>query len=94
MNDTSDRKRFGLSAASLALSLLGLFLFLPSYGLLPVLGVLFGHAARKKITAEPLIYGGKQMAMAGLIIGYTGLVVWTLLTIALLVYTSPTLFSH
>lgn len=57
----------GLAIASLALSLVWV------YGLTSILGVIFGHVARRQIKASPEPQGGAGLALAGLIIGYLGL---------------------
>lgn len=57
----------GLAIASLVLSLLWL------YGVGALLAVIFGHVALGQIKRDPS-QGGKGMAIAGLILGYLGLV--------------------
>lgn len=56
----------GLAVTSLVLSLLGCF------GITAIAGIICGHIARRRIRNDPSLTGG-GLALAGLIIGYLGL---------------------
>lgn len=61
----------GMAVASLVLSLVGWFM-VPVIA--PVLGVIFGHVARRQIENTGQRGGG--MAVAGLVLGYINLALW------------------
>ena len=61
------QKTNGMAIASLALSLVWV------YGITSILGVIFGHVARRQIKRGGDEQGGTGLALAGLIIGYLGL---------------------
>ena len=68
MNEESknvvDRKKGG-AITSLICGIMGGFI--PTLG---IVAVIFGHIAISKIKKQPELYGGKGMAIAGLILGY------------------------
>jgi len=68
-----------LAVVSLSLSCLSIFI--GPLGFVP--GVIFGHAARSECKRNPELMGG-HLALAGLIVGYTFLVL-TIFVIALIV---------
>jgi len=49
----------------------------------PGLAVLFGHLGLSKTNRNPNLYSGRGFAIAGLILGYIGLVFWLIVTIAM-----------
>ena len=61
----------GLAIASLVCA----FLSFASMGLFGIPAIILGHIAMNKINDSPTKYGGKDLAKAGLIVGYIGLVV-------------------
>jgi hypothetical protein len=61
------QKTNGSAIASLVLSILGLF------GIGSVLGIIFGHRARKEIRASGGYEGGEGLATAGIVIGWVTL---------------------
>lgn len=60
-------KTNGMAIASLALSLVWV------YGVTSILGIIFGHVARRQIKRGGAEQSGAGLALAGLIIGYLGL---------------------
>ena len=68
----------GLAIASLACSIAGVFLF-PI--ILSVLGIVFGHISLNRIKRSDGLLKGRGLAIAGLIIGYAGLVICVALII-------------
>lgn len=60
----------GLAVASLVLGILGFCLAIPS-----IPAVITGHMALRRIRREPDKRGGKGLAIAGLVMGYAGLVI-------------------
>jgi len=75
-----------LAVASLSLSCLSIFI--GPLGYIP--GIIFGHAARSECKRNPELMGGRT-ALAGLIIGYTCLVL-TILIIALILFLTDITF--
>lgn len=61
-----------LAVVSLFFGILGIFIF----GSL--IAVICGHVARSRMKANPGTESGEGMALAGLILGYTGLALWGL----------------
>src|SRR6476660_5937993 len=61
--------RSGLSTASLVLGILS---FVGCMVLTAIPAIITGHIARRRTKEEPEIYGGRGMALAGLILGYSG----------------------
>jgi hypothetical protein len=77
----------GMSIASMVCGILGLVtccLWCLS-GPLAIVAVVLGHISLSKINAEPMKFGGKGMAKAGLITGYAALVLTLLLLIITMV---------
>ena len=73
----------GLAIASLVLSLVGLlFGWICCMPLFSILAVVFGHISYAQITGKPYRYSGRGLAIAGLIIGYIGMVVSVIVGIA------------
>lgn len=66
------QKTNGSAIASLVLSILGLF------GIGSLLGIIFGHRARKEIRASRGYEGGEGLATAGIVIGWVTLVLFAL----------------
>ncbi len=66
------QKTNGSAIASLVLSILGLF------GIGSLLGIIFGHRARKEIRASGGYEGGEGLATAGIVIGWVTLVLFAL----------------
>ena len=62
----------GSAVASLVLSVLGLC------GIGSLLGIIFGHRARREIRQSGGYQGGDGLALAGIIVGYVSLVLWAL----------------
>ncbi len=65
-------KTSGMAIASLVCSLVGL---LCCYFVLPVLGIIFGFVAMNEINKSDGMIQGNGMAIAGLIIGFLGIIV-------------------
>jgi Domain of unknown function (DUF4190) len=63
------KKRIGLAIASLVCGILGGYA-----STLSIPSVICGHIALSKIKREPTKYGAKKIAIAGLVLGYLGLV--------------------
>ena len=66
------QKTNGSAIASLVLSILGLF------GIGSLLGIVFGHRARREIRASGGYEGGEGLATAGIVIGWVTLVLFAL----------------
>ena len=66
-----EKKKKGLAIASLVLSIIGGY---PWASTASIIAVVCGHIALYKIKKDPNVYAGKGIAMAGLILGYLGLV--------------------
>jgi hypothetical protein len=62
----------GSAIVSLVLSVLGLC------GIGSLLGIIFGHRARREIRQSGGYQGGDGLALAGIIVGYVSLVLWAL----------------
>lgn len=71
-----------LAVLSLVGSLLGLLMILPVVG--SILGVSFGHVGRKQIREKG--ERGDGIALAGLVIGYVGLVLGLLVVVAFIAF--------
>jgi len=84
---TSRTSASGLAVASLILGIVGLFIQL--FGILPILAIVFGVMARRRIAAGA--EGSSGMAMAGIILGIVGLVILVIILAA--VGANPTLFQ-
>jgi hypothetical protein len=69
----------GKAIASLVLSIVGI-LFCPY--VFSVLGLVFGYMARGEIKRAGGALGGEGLALAGIIISWGGLAVWTLFILA------------
>lgn len=65
----------GLAVASLVLGILSV-LGLGFVLVVPILAVVFGHIALSRSSKEPQIYGGRGLAIAGLVTGYLGFVLF------------------
>ena len=77
------KEKSGYSIASLVfgiISFLGGFYFV----LPPIMAVIFGHIAISQIRNNPLL-GGKAMARIGLILGYTVILIYILLLLAMII---------
>lgn len=70
-NSNKTRKKKGLAIASLVLSIIGGY---PWASTASVIAVICGHIALFKIKKYPDVYTGKGLAIAGLILGYLGLI--------------------
>ena len=64
-------KANGMAVASLVLGIAGIFL-----GILSVVAVALGYAARRQIDASGGTQGGRGMAVAGIVLGWIGVVLW------------------
>jgi hypothetical protein len=71
--------RNGLSIASLVLGILS---FAGCTVLTAIPAIITGHIARRRAKREPEIYGGRGMALAGLILGYGGIALIIVIGIA------------
>lgn len=72
----------GMAIASLVLSIVGLlFGWLCCMPLFSILAVVFGHISYSQICRMPHQYSGRGLALAGIIIGYLGMVVSVILGI-------------
>ncbi|MGH9416333.1 MAG: DUF4190 domain-containing protein [Terriglobales bacterium] len=69
----------GMAIASLVLGILWL------YWIGSILAIIFGHIALNQIRRAPAASQGKGMAIAGLILGYAGIVVFVLAIVVLAV---------
>jgi hypothetical protein len=76
----------GLAVASLVLGIIGIFIQL--FGILPILAIVFGVMARRRIAAGAA--GSPGMATAGIVLGIIGLVILVIVLAA--VGANPTLF--
>jgi len=72
------RKTSGCAIASMTLGIVGQFI--PCLGAL--LATIFGHVALHQIKGDPTLKG-RRMALAGVILGWLGIVFWLLTYIAL-----------
>lgn len=70
----------GLAVASLVLGILWL------YWLGSILAIIFGHVALNQIRRNPHGSQGKGMAIAGLVLGYAGIVVFVILLVVVAVF--------
>jgi hypothetical protein len=61
----------GMATASLVLGIAGIFL-----GILSVVAVALGYAARRQIDASGGTQGGRGMAVAGIVLGWIGVALW------------------
>lgn len=77
----------GLAVASFVLGVVGLFIQL--FGILPVLAIVFGVMARRRIASGAS--GSSGLAMAGIVLGVIGIVILVIVLIA--VGANPTLFQ-
>ncbi|GIV65769.1 MAG: DUF4190 domain-containing protein [Chloroflexota bacterium] len=72
-----------LAIVGLVLGILGLI------GVLPLVGsigaVIAGKMAQKEITQKPAIYGGENLARAGIIMGWIGIILGVLICLLILV---------
>ena len=78
--DRPEKQKYSVLAV-VSLSLSCLSMFIGPLGYIP--GIIFGHAARSECKRNPELMGSR-MALAGLIIGYTFLLL-TILVIALII---------
>jgi len=71
----------GYAVASM---ILGIFSFFPwcICAVIPVLAAVMGHMALAEINDNPFVVRGKRMAIAGLVMGYIGIVFAVILNIA------------
>lgn len=77
-NTNLTKKKKGLAIASLVLSIIGGY---PSASTASLIAVILGHIALYKIKKYPNVYTGKRLAIAGLILGYIGLILAIILGI-------------
>jgi hypothetical protein len=71
-------KANGMAVASLVLGIAGIFL-----GILSVVAVALGYAARRQIDASAGTQGGRGMAVAGIVLGWIGVVLWIIWVVLL-----------
>ena len=72
-SDANVKKRKGHAVASLVLGVLGLFTFgIALIG--SIVGTVLGVVAMKKQSKEPSVYGGRGLAIAGVVVNILGLV--------------------
>ena len=69
-NSAQIPKKKGLAIASLICGIIGGY-----FSTVSIIAVICGHLALNKIKKEPNQYAGKGLAIAGLILGYLGLVI-------------------
>jgi protein-S-isoprenylcysteine O-methyltransferase Ste14 len=77
----------GLAVTSLVLGILGIFIQL--FGILPILAIVFGVMARRRITGGSP--GSSGMATAGIVLGVVGLII--LIVVLIAVGANPSLFE-
>lgn len=70
-NSNQTKKKKGLAIASLVLSIIGGY---PWASTASIIAVICGHIALYKIKKYPDVYAGKKLAVAGLILGYLGII--------------------
>lgn len=80
MQSSSDKKIVSLSKTSFMLGFVG-FLFGPIFS---IPAIICGHIARKRIK-ENNFYQGNMHATIGLVLGYTGIIVFSI-TILILIF--------
>jgi len=68
-NSTQTTKKKGLAIASLVFGIIGGWFSTAS-----IIAIICGHKALSKIKKQPDVYGGKKNAIAGLVLGYIGLI--------------------
>jgi hypothetical protein len=72
----------GFAIASMVLGIIGISAgFFCCGPVFPSLAVILGHMSFSKISKNPTLYSGKGLAIAGLTMGYVGLVLWVIVTI-------------
>lgn len=76
----------GFAIASIVCSVTSFF-FLPIVG--GILGIIFGHVARRRIAEDPDL-GGAEIARAGIIVGWIASTIWVLFIVLLIVFTFTT----
>jgi len=69
--DQASTKKKGLAIASLIFGIIGNS---PALSTASIVAIICGHIALNKIKKDPNTYAGKNLAKAGLILGYLGLV--------------------
>ena len=69
----------GLAIASLVLGIAGVTV-LPVIG--PILALVFGYSARREIDAGGGVQGGRQLAVAGIVLGWVGVALMALIALA------------
>jgi len=67
--EQKNKKKKGLAIASLVCGIIG-----GTFSTASIIAVICGHIALHKIKKNPDIYAGRGIAIAGLILGYLGLV--------------------
>jgi len=72
----------GYAIASLICSIVGVLFLLPVIG--PILGIVFGNMAKKQIAASQGREGGENLAQAGVVLGWIGIVLNILIAGAIL----------
>jgi hypothetical protein len=84
----SEGRLEGLALASLLCSV-GSFFIIPIVG--SILGIVFGHIAHGRIDADPTLRG-REMARAGIIVGWIGIVLTVLAVLLIIVIAAS--FGH
>ena len=69
INQKRDKKKKGLAIVSLVCGIIG-----GTFSTASIVAIICGHIALYKIKKDPNTYAGKGLAIAGLILGYLGLV--------------------
>lgn len=72
----------GYAIASLICSIIGVLFLLPVIG--PILGIVFGNMAKKQIAESQGREGGENLAQAGVVLGWIGIVLNILIAGAIL----------
>lgn len=75
-------KTNSLATVSLVCSILGILCLLPIIG--SIAAIITGHLARGAIKKEPT-QAGRKLALVGLLLGYVGVIAWTLILFVLLI---------
>ena len=70
-SNSADGKNITFPLISLVSSIVGIF-----FGLLAIVGIIFGHLAKSNIRKNPEEFGGSGFATAGLVIGYICVIIW------------------
>ena len=78
-NTRPESKTNGSATAALVFGILGLLI-----GILSVPALVFGYSARRQIDGSGGVQGGRGMAIAGIVLGWIGAVLWAIWLILLL----------